>query len=385
MKKAIVTFLAAVTSAATIMADTPTVSDVSARQRYPWNGYVDVDYTLSGDTTDLKVAISIRDMQNGATYLATNFLQEVSAEEGSHRVTWDPAADGVTIVSTNVVAVVSLLRAASVAPTSDSPYCVIDLSGGSDASSYPVEYLSEIPSGGWTDEHKTTKLVLRLVEPGSFQMGGSYQVTITKPYYIGVFEVTQKQYELVAGTNTCSSTSYGMGDAYPVHYVSYDMIRGSSSGAQWPSSSEVDADSFVGRLRDRTGIDFDLPTEAQWEYACRAGTATTYSWGDSMNGGYCWYKDNAGGAAHPVGAKTPNAWGLYDMSGNVWEMCLDWYGSLSGDVADPVGATSGAHRVNRGGSWKLGEGGCSASMRNGCAPSNAGDSNGFRLSCPAEL
>ena len=150
-------------------------------------------------------------------------------------------------------------------------YCVIDLSAGSSAASYPVTYLLEPPNGGFNvSEYKTTKLVLKCIEAGSFKMGGSYDVTLTKPFYCGLFEVTQRQWELVTGSNPCSSTSYGNGNSYPVHYVSYNMIRGSSAGAGWPSSSAVDASSFLGKLRARTDLDFDLPTEAQWEYACRA-------------------------------------------------------------------------------------------------------------------
>ena len=250
-------------------------------------------------------------------------------------------------------------------------YCVIDLSAGPNAGKYPVSYLAAEPKGGWTDEYKTTKLVLRRIEPGKFKMGGEYEVTLTKPFYCGVFEVTQKQYELVTGSNP----SKFKGDMRPVENVSYDHVRGKDEGAKWPTSSAVDASSFMGRLRARTGIDdFDLPTEAQWEYACRAGTKSRYdNGGDSeedlkklgrfalnqkargrkeSNADFARHEpDGKGGYAENhtvVGSYLPNAWGLYDMHGNVWERCLDWWSDLSGGATDPVGPSgppSGRPRV----------------------------------------
>ena len=150
------------------------------------------------------------------------------------------------------------------------------------------------------------------------------------------------------------------GDMRPVEKVSYNDIRGSSEGAKWPASSAVDGKSFMGRLRTRTKLDFDLPTEAQWEYACRAGTTSEYNnGGNSENdlkqiGRYRHNRsDGRGGAANHtvIGAYMPNRWGLYDMHGNVWEWCCDWRGDLSSGVKDPKGSSSGDRRVLRGGSW----------------------------------
>ena len=250
-------------------------------------------------------------------------------------------------------------------------YMSIDLSGGTGVSSYPVTYLSAVPSGGWTDEHKTTKLVLRRCPKGTDPLG---RYTLTKDFYAGVFEVTQKQWYLVMGGSTSS-------DTYPKNYVSYNDIRGSSSGANWPSSSSVDSTSFIGRLRAKTGLnELDLPTEAQREYACRAGTTTTYNTGDSESAlaSAGWYSGNSGYSAHPAGQKTANAWGLYDMHGNVWEWCLDWYGgSLSGN--DPVGAASGSGRHSRGGSFDFDASHATSSYRSYGNPSSAYDYGGFRL------
>ncbi|MBQ7189426.1 MAG: leucine-rich repeat protein, partial [Kiritimatiellae bacterium] len=254
-------------------------------------------------------------------------------------------------------------------------YCVIDLSGGSAATNYPVTYLAEPPTGGFnTDEYKTTKLVLRQIDPGTYQMQNVGTVTLTKPFYIGLFEVTQKQYQLVTGSNPSNFS----GEKFPVEKVSYKAIRGSSNGAMWPTSSAVDEDSFMGKLRVRTGLAFDLPTEAQWEYACRAGTTTTYGYGNSVDGSYMWYKSNSSSTSHNVGSRTPNEWGLYDMHGNVDEWCLDRYGTLEYGT-DPKGSSSELTRVKRGGGWYNYASNCTSSYRYGIDPSNENSNYGFRL------
>lgn len=205
-------------------------------------------------------------------------------------------------------------------------------------------------------------------------MGGSYVVTLTKPFFCGLFEVTQKQYSLVTGSNPSNFS----GDKLPVDKVSYNAIRGAFNGAKWPSSSAVDSTSFIGKLRTRTGADFDLPTEAQWEYACRAGTTTTYSYGDSINGDYMWYNGNSSSETHEVGTKSPNPWGLYDMHGNVWEWSLDWFYEIKAGT-DPQGPSSGVYRVRRGGSWKVGASDCTSSYRYYNYPNYGYDYDGFRL------
>jgi formylglycine-generating enzyme required for sulfatase activity len=163
--------------------------------------------------------------------------------------------------------------------------------------------------------------------------GPQHEVVITKPFYMGATEVTQAQYEAVMGTNP----SKFKGPMNPVEMVS------------WHEAVE-----FCRRLSEKTGKTFRLPTEAEWEYASRVGSKTRFSFGDSDStlGDYAWYKSNSGGKTHLVGRKKPNAWGLYDMHGNVAEWCADWYGSYSsGSSTDPQGAGSGRSRVVRGGAW----------------------------------
>ena len=370
----------------------PTVSNVKAQQRYPWNALVDIDYELSGDTSGLGVSISVKDVQNNKDYQPTKFMEALPTRAGKHRVTWNPAADGVSIVSTNILVTVALLRVADT-PITPNLYYVIDLSGGPDAVNYPITTLSAAPSGGvWPDEYKTTKLVLRRIEPGTFMMCGTTSTTITQPYYIGVFEVTSKQYSLVMG---------GSGDMRPKANASYNDIRGQYNGVGWPASSLVDGNTFLGKLRAKTGLDtFDLPTEAQWEYACRAGTTSAYNNGGNTeedlktlgrySGNTSDGRGGYSGAETTVGSYAPNAWGLYDMHGNVAEWCLDWYGSLAGgnDPKGPTPTPSTDSRSLRGGMWSVAAKDCSALERGGYWPYRNFHIRydfGFRLCCSAGL
>lgn len=265
-------------------------------------------------------------------------------------------------------------------------YLVVDLSDGSRPDAvYPVSGLMSPPKNGWTDEFKTTKLVLRRIDSGAFIMGSSddelghqdnetlHTVGISSHSYIGVFEVTQKQWELVMGENPSSCK----GDMRPVETISFAQMRGVSAGAS--TTHEVDAQSFIGRIRSRSGMSsFDLPTEAVWEYACRAGTETALNNGANLTndeqdstldrlGRYSKnLNDGKGGYSQhtTVGSYEPNAWGLYDMHGNVWECCLDWFGELSTEtVFDPIGPETGTQHVAKGGSWKFDAADCRSARR----------------------
>jgi len=290
-------------------------------------------------------------------------------------------------------------------------YLVIDLSAGPKASNYRMSYLPSVPAGGWTDEYKTIKLVLRYIPAGTFIMGSPsdeigrhsdearHRVTLTQPFYIGVFEVTQKQWERVMDTRPSHFQNAKYGDTLPVEDVSFNEIRGSSIGAGWPANTNVDADSFMGRLRARTGMVFDLPTESQWEYAGRAGTTTALNSGKNLTAkGSCphmaevgrysfsfgpssFQTGNTSSGTATVGSYLPNQWGLYDIHGNVWEWCLDWYGNYPGTVSDPKGADSGSHRVLRGGSWR--DETCRVALRHYFLSVNACNSAvGFRVLLP---
>ena len=196
------------------------------------------------------------------------------------------------------------------------------------------------------------------VEGGTFRMGatseqGSEAYDREKPvhsvtlsgYYIGKTEVTQVLWEAVMGSNP----SRFKGDYLPVENVSWD-----------------DCQEFIRKLNSMTGQNFRLPTEAEWEFACRGGNNSRgYKYSGSNNlGSVAWYDGNSGNKTHPVGTKAPNELGIYDMSGNVWEWCADWYGDYSsGAQTNPTGPYGGSNRVYRGGSWNYDVGRCRSSNR----------------------
>jgi formylglycine-generating enzyme required for sulfatase activity len=208
------------------------------------------------------------------------------------------------------------------------------------------------------------------IPAGTFMMGQEnerHQVTLTKDFYLGKYPVTQAQWQAIMGNNP----SHFKGDAScPVEHVSWD-----------------DCQAFIQKLNSPSGKRiYRLPTEAEWEYACRAGSSSTYCYGDdeSRLGEYAWYGSKSGNTTHGVGQKKPNAWGLYDMHGNVWEWCQDWHGDyLSGSAIDPKGPSSGQDRVLRGGSWVDSAKNTCAANRNRYTPGNRryfnGRSHGFRL------
>ena len=212
------------------------------------------------------------------------------------------------------------------------------------------------------------------VEAGTFMMGATsemkdpdddekpvHQVILTNDYYMGKYEVTQALWEAVMGSNP----SIFKGDNLPVETVSWN-----------------DCQEFISKLNSMTGRKFRLPTEAEWEYAARGGKKSrSYQYSGSSNiSDVAWYDGNSGSKTHPVGTKQANELGIYDMSGNVYEWCLDWYGSYSSSSqTNPTGADSGSIRVFRGGGWYFNARDCRSSFRNYNAPVNRGRILGLRL------
>ena len=212
------------------------------------------------------------------------------------------------------------------------------------------------------------------VEAGTFTMGATaemedpydderptHRVTLTNDYYIGKYEVTQALWKAVMGNNP----SGFKGDNLPVEMVGWD-----------------DCQEFIGKLNRITGKKFRLPTEAEWEYAARGGNKSRgYQYSGSNNlSDVAWFLDNSGEMTHAVGTKQPNELGIYDMTGNVWEWCQDWYGAYSSSSqVNPTGANSGSSRMIRGGCWISGARGCRSSYRYDCTPGYRRNGVGLRL------
>lgn len=220
---------------------------------------------------------------------------------------------------------------------------------------------TEDVNSGWTElsdkeftvtgNGKTITFKMIKVGHGTFQMGQSangsnetpvHNVTLTKDYYIGETEVTQGLWYAVMGQKPTSdgsawTSSYGLGDNYPAYYISYE-----------------DCEMFLAKLNQMTGQNFRFPTEAEWEFAAKGGNKSkgyVYA-GSNTIGDVAWYTDNSGSSSHVVKTKAANELGLYDMSGNVYEWCYDWWGNYSSSAqTDPTGDVTGSNRVHRGGGW----------------------------------
>jgi len=180
---------------------------------------------------------------------------------------------------------------------------------------------------------------LQLIQAGSSRTGSGganeeesprNEIALSEPYYIGAYEVTQEQWTSVMGSNP----SYFSDPSRPVEMVSWN-----------------DAREFCRKLSAMERVEYRLPTEAEWEFACRAGTTTEYPWGNTFQGEYAWCSDNSGGKTQLVGTRKANPWGLYDMSGNVWEWCEDLYARHAGEQTDHPPGNGGSDRTLRGGGW----------------------------------
>jgi formylglycine-generating enzyme required for sulfatase activity len=240
------------------------------------------------------------------------------------------------------------------------------------------------------------------------QAGTKHYVKFTADYYAAIYEVTQAQWSNVyvnAGISGIATTAnpsiLTTGEDLPlrpVEHISIAAVRGMvDDGIDWPSTGHTvraAPKSFLGCLRDYCGVDVDLPTEAQWEYACRAGTGTKYCCGDTWDDRYGWTTANCSGP-QPVGTTIPNDWGLYDFHGNVYEPCLDWMDNANydypandntdpqGPVAPPEGKTP--NRCLRGGTWNGGPGLTASYLRGWVLPGHLQANQGLRLFCPSEV
>ena len=391
---------------ATLFAE-ETITIDNVRQRTPWNGLVDIDYTIAGvtgDPNDYQIEFTMT--VGSKSFVASNFWDAAwcdhATANGKQRATWNARADG--IAEKTDVDVKARIIYAPVTDV-DAEFAIVDLSSGSDSDCYPVRYVvgdTNRTAHFNINAYKLKKLVLKKVHAGEFWMGtgdvssgkSRHRVRLTKDYWLGLFEVTRGQYWSVLPRDTMQVTTARYQyrpftaadwDTVPISFVSWDGVR--------------DSNGFLAKLNARArcraqtvGL-FSLPTEAQWEYACRAGTETKYFTGNSTNElaayasmRFTW-KFNIHGNFLPaedpdanllesetpyrnymVGSFLPNPWGFYDVYGNVGEWVNDYYDGYPAysetDVTeDPVGPELADNIISRGGCMWAGEDLCSSGYR----------------------
>lgn len=346
------------------------VTNVTSSQRDDDSGLVDIRYRLSDSSGPVTVSVRVSP-DAGATWQSVSSVTGdvgPGINNGTRSIVWNAGKDVPDILWPNARIEVTA-----------SP-------GGCDGDG---EFTIMLPGG--------VPLVMVCIPAGSFVMGSPSDersrlsregpqttVTLTQDFYMGKYQVTQAQWLAVMGSwpGTAPSSTYGVGPSHPAYYISWN-----------------DAQNFITALNAHISSSgqgpatMRLPTEAEWEYAARAGTTTRFYFGDSLSVGddceddgvrsqYMWYCGNSGSQTHPVGQKLPNAFGLYDMHGNVWEWCQDWYTSSlpGGSVTNPTGPSTGSYRVIRGGGWYNFARLCRSADRHFTTPSNRSYGHcGFRL------
>jgi len=373
----------------------------------PREGTVTIDYTLGfkpGEALSSldRLVFTATDRKTGRTWMPRRFREVIlPTTAGRHRVTWEANLDAASESGAPAVKADALVVTASLVSASEE-YLEIDVSGGPKAASYPVTVRKGLPKEGYgAEKYKTDVIVLRRLPAGAFMAGSPdgewgrqgfrehrHPVALTKPFYISIYPTTRRQYANVMG-GTCPD-----GEAtLPVRQLSFVQIR----GGNWPASAAVRAGSVMDVLRKKCKLpglaaDFDLPTESQWEYACRAGTDTGFNDGsvvkDEASARTVLAKLGAVGVkkSEPVGSFAPNAWGIYDMHGNVYDICRDRYVPdvrRLGQTFDPAGASGGGSRVRRGGNFDSGLAYARSAARGDDPENGAMAHNGFRLVCTA--
>ena len=359
------------------------LSDVKAVPRYPWNGLVDIDFTLQCEGEATLSLSATRDNGHETVAVRTFWLEDggtrsdarpITVAQGNHRIVWDAGADLTNSISHGVEITLD-------AVVGSAKYLVVDLSGGPEAASWPVTYLPAPPAGGWGEEYKTDRMVFVLVSKGSFTMGSpetelgrdaanetQHAVTLTHSYYTAVFETTQYQYFLMTG----SEPSY----FDPLEDRPVDSVT-------WYEARDA-----LATMQAKTGLEFRLPTEAEWEYACRGGTTSALYNGKELSDEYedpdaldpianTW--SSGWCETISVGSLAPNEYKLCDMLGNVSEWCQDAFAPYASAAAtDPCVENPSAKRVLRGGDcWSFAYA-CRSAARDCADPGDARMNVGFR-------
>jgi len=350
----------------------PSVSGIPSVTPRP-SGEVDVSYTLAaGEDAVVTVSFETNALLNASgTWIrlpdaaVTRLSGAVNrrVKPGARTLTWRPDPT----VSAGLATAVPVRAVVTPWPVSQPPpYMVVDLGVKTNVHYYVST--NALPGGVADETYRRYKLLLRRIpakdvvwrmgKVGASGWQAAHYVTFKSDFYIGVFEMTQQQMRYAASQSVRSLT---MWPAVPQQWakLTYSSVR----GGNWPTDGkgQVDADSSLKKIQDLTGVVFDLPTSAEWEYACRAGTSGDYNVSGSINDA-CWCIGSLAAkglsGTQPTGLLKPNNWGLYDMHGNVAELCLDLYADMASTYTDignpeedPKGPTSGSGRVSRGSSY----------------------------------
>ena len=438
----------------------PSVGGVTMTQAF--DRKVTIEYTLADGPAVITLDVQTNATPNAAAddpgwtsiggeaiWNAAGDVWKKVAGDTTHTITWRPDQSwpGHKVTGNGARAVVTAWA------TNNTPdYMVVDLEVANSVRFYPaVDFLpkASFKQGGAAitnnPAYKKTAIVMRKIEAAGIEwtMGSAdgetqrkaaretpHKVTLANNYYIGVFEITQAQWKNIAADSSAASTFTTDGDMRPMEMVSYNEIRNAANTTtantayNWPN--DPNPSSFLGRLRSKTGLDFDLPSEAQWEFAARSGHGSGY-WNDgtsimnespdlNLNNLARYLGDNPGGdsataALAPaaggtgiVGSYVPSDWGLYDMHGNVWEWCLDWYQDNIATATDASGVpyggrvninpttpaktlsgTSSNNRVLRGGCWCNAATDCRPAYRNFNTPATRKVNYGLRVLCSVGL
>jgi len=439
---------AAVAGTAMFATATPEVTDVTMTQSGAGR-LVTITYKLTED------AVVTLDVQTNATPNAATGWASIGGEaicnaqgavwrkvtsadadgNGNYTITWRPDLSWTDEFGNGFKIADGCAKAVVTAWSLDNTpnYMVVDVSDAAQPNTQKYYPAADFLPGGVSNSlYKTTTLLMRkiMAKDVTWTMGSTtletkrtatreatHQVTLGNNYYVGVFPVTQAQWDLIQPSRLAPSYFNNAADRAmrPVEQVCYNEIRNSASDSanttyDWPANPNPN--SFLGKLRTKTGLDFDLPSEAQWEFAARAGNGDT-KWGDGSgilntdkdanldllgryerNGGKV---QDGSSYANPaqscratngtaiVGSYAPNTLGLYDTTGNVWEWCLDWYADDITALNGAVNTTSGSYRVSRGGSWGGAAGSCRPANRRTETPTSRGSNVGFRVTCTAGL
>ena len=369
------------------------------------NDTVVISYELETDPGVVTVDIQTNGVSIGGRHL-TYFGGDVNRllDVGPHVITWKPykAWPGVKI-SDGLTAVVTAW------PTNAPPdYMAVHLTATETVRYYANA--ESVPFGVTNDMYKTDWLLMRKIPAANvtWRMGSPTGeanrianrekprlVTIPNDYYIGVYPCTQRQYELIHGDRPSKFNNNAYYATRPVQSLAYNTLRGASPTYNWPTTGfSVDPAGFFGLLRVHSGIpSFDFPGDAEWEFACRAGTGTAI-YGSSLDAIACYNRTQDPGAGvdttkgtAAVGSYEPNAFGLYDMIGNIFEYCRDWFAETTQDFDPLTGSTtpnSSNHRIGRGGAWWRDSSICRSAHRHPFSPGFGDPQCGFRVWCKAE-